>query len=100
MAGLQRGRSFAQAVQEKLQATAQVVKRNGAHTFAVLPQRWAVERSFGWLEKCRRLWKNCERKINTSRQFVHVAFLTLFAPEIVNRFLEQRFEWGDGLFKL
>jgi transposase len=71
------GRPFARAVQEKLHATVQVVKRNELHTFAVLPQRWVVERSFGWLEKCRRLWKNCERKLNTSLQFVHLAFLAL-----------------------
>jgi transposase len=30
-----------------------------------MPQRWVVERSFAWIEKCRRLWKNCERKLNT-----------------------------------
>ena len=38
----------------------EVVKRNELHTFVVLPKRWVVERSFAWLEKCRRLWKNCE----------------------------------------
>ncbi|OQS30980.1 transposase, partial [Chromobacterium haemolyticum] len=43
----------------------------------VMPQRWVVERSFAWLEKCRRLWKNCERKLNTSLQFIHLAFLVL-----------------------
>ena len=59
------------------EATVQVVKRNELHTFAVLPKRWVVERSFGWLEKCRRLWKNCERKLNTSLQFVPLAFLSL-----------------------
>ena len=32
------------------------VKRNELHTFVVLPKRWVVERSFAWLEKCRRLW--------------------------------------------
>ena len=47
------------------------------HTFVVLPKRWIVERSFGWLEKCRRLWKNCERKLNTSLQMIHLAFLRL-----------------------
>nr|WP_306544096.1 transposase [Malikia spinosa] len=36
-----------------------------------------VERSFAWLDKNRRLWKNCERLINTSLQFVHLAFLRL-----------------------
>jgi transposase len=71
------GQPFATAVNEKLEATVQVAKRNELHTFAVMPQRWVVERSFAWLEKCRRLWKNCERKLNTSLQFVHFAFLAL-----------------------
>ena len=66
-----------QRLMERLKATVQVVKRNELHTFAVLPKRWIVERSFGWLEKCRRLWKNCERKLNTTLQFVHLAFLVL-----------------------
>ena len=71
------GQPFADGVRERLQATVQVAQRNELHTFAVLPQRWVVERSFAWLEKCRRLWKNCERKLNTSLQFVHLAFLAL-----------------------
>lgn len=71
------GEPFAQAVKVKLGATVQVAKRNELHTFAVIPQRWVVERSFAWLEKNRRLWKNCERKLNTSLQFVHLAFLSL-----------------------
>ena len=71
------GQPFADSVMERLQATVQVVKRNELHTFAVLPIRWVVERSFAWLEKCRRMWKNCERKLNTSLQFVHLAFLVL-----------------------
>jgi len=37
-----------------------------------MPQRWVVERSFAWLEKCRRLWKHCEPKLNTSLQFIHL----------------------------
>jgi transposase len=71
------GQPFADSVMERLKATVQVVKRNQLHTFVVLPKRWIVKRSFGWLEKCRRLWKNCECKLNTSLQFVHLAFLVL-----------------------
>lgn len=71
------GQPFAQAVKDKLDATVQVAKRNELHTFAVIPQRWVAERSFAWLEKCRRLWKNCERKLNTSLQFIYIAFLAL-----------------------
>jgi transposase len=57
--------------------TVQIAKRNELHVFKVMPKRWVVERSFGWLEKCRRLWKNCERKLNTSLQFVYLAFLAV-----------------------
>jgi transposase len=71
------GEPFATAIKEKLQAEVQVAKRSELHTFAVIPQRWIVERSFAWLDKCRRLWKNCERKLNTSLQFVVLAFLVI-----------------------
>ena len=71
------GALFAEATKDLLGATVQVAKRSELHTFAVIPQRWVVERSFAWLEKCRRLWKNCEGKIATSLQFVHLAFLAL-----------------------
>ena len=71
------GKPFAAAVQGLLGAAVEVVKRSELHTFVVLPKRWVVERSFAWLEKCRRLWKNCERKLNTSRQMVVLAFTVL-----------------------
>ena len=71
------GKPFAAAVQSLLGAAVEVVKRNELHTFVVLPKRWVVERSFAWLEKCRRLWKNCERKLNTSLQMVVLAFMVL-----------------------
>jgi len=71
------GKPFANAVYDMLGATVEVVKRSELHTFSVIPKRWVVERSFAWLDKCRRLWKNCERKLNTSLQFVNLAFLAL-----------------------
>jgi transposase len=71
------GQPFALGVQDILgeYVTVQIAKRSELHKFAVIPKRWVVERSFAWLEKNRRLWKNCERKLNTSLQFVHLAFL-------------------------
>jgi transposase len=55
----------------------EVVKRNERHKFAVIPRRWIAERSCAWLEKCRRLWNNWERKLHTSHQFIVLAFLSL-----------------------
>ena len=71
------GEKFAKEIEHMLGAKVQVAKRNELHTFVVIPQRWVVERSFSWLEKCRRLWKNCERKLSTSRQMIMLAFLSL-----------------------
>jgi transposase len=76
------GQPFANAVEELLGAKVQIAKRSELHAFAVMPQRWVVERSFAWLEKCRRLWKNCERKLNTSLQFIHLAFLVLLLKRL------------------
>jgi transposase len=73
------GRPFERGVREILaeQVTVQIAKRSELRAFAVMPKRWIVERSFAWLEKNRRLWKNGERWLNTSLQFVLLAFLAL-----------------------
>ena len=71
------GKPFADGVEERIGASVTVAKRSELHTFAVIPQRWVVERSFGWLEKCRRLWKNCERLLNSSLHMVVIAFIRI-----------------------
>lgn len=71
------GESFANAVTELLHAEVEIAKRNELHKFAVIPRRWVVERSFAWLDKCRRLWKNCERSPYNYLQMTSVAFIAL-----------------------
>lgn len=71
------GESFTQEVKKLIRAKVKIAKRNELHKFKVIPKRWVVEQSFAWLEKCRRLWKNCERKLNISLQMAVLAFLSL-----------------------
>ena len=71
------GENFADEIKRISGAEVEVVKRNELHTFAVLPKRWIVERSFAWLDKYRRLWKNCERKLQNSFQMFSLAFIRL-----------------------
>ena len=71
------GENFAAQIKTIIGANVEVIKRNELHSFVVLPKRWVVERSFAWLDKCRRLWKNCERKLNTSMQMVVLSFSSL-----------------------
>jgi transposase len=71
------GEDFALKIKYLTGAKVEVVKRPELHQFSVMPKRWIVERTFGWLDKCRRLWKNCERLIETTLNMVKFAFLSL-----------------------
>ena len=71
------GEKFENAVTAVINAVVQVAKRNELHTFAVIPKRWIVERSFSWLDHFRRLWKNCERKLHTTHQMLSPAFISI-----------------------
>jgi transposase len=71
------GELFAIEIEHLTGAKVEVAKRSELHTFAVIPKRWIVERTFGWLDKCRRLWKNCERKLENTLNMVKFAFVSL-----------------------
>ena len=60
-----------------------VVRRApGRRGFAVLPKRWIVERTFGWLEGYRRLAKDYERLCETSEAMVQLAISRLMLNRI------------------
>jgi putative transposase len=54
----------------------EVVRRNpDSHRFEVLPRRWVVERTLGWLSRCRRLSKDYEERTESSEAWVHIAII-------------------------
>lgn len=58
----------------------EIVRRSDiAKDFEVSPRLWAVERTFAWLGRCRRLAKNWERSIASSQAWdtiAHIRMLT------------------------
>jgi transposase len=80
--GSYRGEKFAAAVQKLLGSPVAIAKRNQLHSFAIIPKRWVVERSCAWLDKCRRLWKNCECKRGTSLNMAVLAFVALLLKRL------------------
>jgi putative transposase len=54
-----------------------VVPPDGQRGFQVLPRRWVVERTFGWLYQSRRLSKDYERLPETSEVLIYVAMTRL-----------------------
>ena len=57
-------------------ASVQVVKRI-EDRFEVLPRRWVVERTFGWLGRYRRLSKDYELLPEVSESMVYAAMVRL-----------------------
>ena len=62
-------------VLEKWRCTVEIVKRTELHTFKVLPRRWVVERTFGWLNRYRRLSRDYERQAKTGETMVYLAMI-------------------------
>jgi putative transposase len=59
-----------------------VRKLVGQVGFVVQPKRWIVERTFGWLNRSRRLSKDYERTIESREAFVKVAMIHLMARRL------------------
>jgi len=62
-----------------------IVKRSDtAKGFEVLPRRWVVERTFAWLNRCRRLAKDFENLTRTAVAFITLASIRLMLRKLSN----------------
>jgi transposase len=61
----------------------EIVKRSeAAKGFVVLPKRWNVERTIGWLNRCRRLAKDWENLNRKALAFVRLASIRLMVRRL------------------
>jgi transposase len=64
--------------------TIHIVKRSdNAEGFEVIPRRWVVERTFAWLNRCRRLAKDWEKSIASSQAWILIAHIRTLTRRIV-----------------
>jgi putative transposase len=57
----------------------------GAKGFVVVPRRWAVERTFGWLGRNRRLSKDYEELAETTEAWVYAAMTRLMLRRLTDQ---------------
>jgi putative transposase len=63
----------------------QIVKRShDAKGFQVLPRRWVVETTFGWLGRNRRMSKDYEFLPATSVSFIHISMINLMLRRLAS----------------
>jgi transposase len=78
------GPATAAAVLAEAGIPLEIVKRSDtAKGFVLLPKRWIVERTFGWLGRCRRLAKDFENLTRTHMAFIVLAMIRLMLRRIV-----------------
>jgi putative transposase len=66
--------------------TLEIVKRDkDVKGFQVLPRRWVVERTFGWLGRYRRLSKDYEGLTETSKALIYAAMVRLMVRRLGRR---------------
>jgi putative transposase len=73
-------------LRERRRLELEIVRRADAQKgFVALPKRWIVERTFGWLNRCRRLSKDYEYLTETSEAMIHVAMIHLMVRRLARR---------------
>ena len=80
------GPQFRRALAKVLpQLSVDIVKRSDiAKGFEVLPRRWVVERTFAWLNRCRRLAKDFENLSRNALAFIKLASIRLMLRKLCN----------------
>jgi transposase len=63
-----------------------VKRRKGSKGFKVQHRRWVVERTFGWLTRWRRLNRNYEHTLESSRAVVQVALIGIMARRLAKTY--------------
>ena len=80
------GPLFKKALKRVLrQVDLEIVRRvDHAKGFEVLPKRWIVERTIGWLNRCRRLAKDWENLNRKALAFLRLASIRLMLQKLCN----------------
>jgi transposase len=72
-----RGPKMAAAVARTGRWKMEIVRRGDRYRLVVLPRRWIVERTIGWISRNRRLARDFERHCRIAAAFVRMAMIRI-----------------------
>jgi len=79
-------------IKDTFRWTLEIVKRSDDLSgFVVLPKRWIVERTFGWLGRYRRLSKDYEGRTDNSEAMILIAMINLMSRRLAGVTCKQCF---------
>ena len=79
------GKPLADEVRKKYGWEFESVKRTELHTFKVMPQRWVVERTIGWMNNFRALSKHYERDAATGEAKILLASVHYLSKRLTHQ---------------
>jgi transposase len=76
------GKEFKKMMKSEFDLEIEITQRTDIKNGIVSKIRWVVERSFAWLDKCRRLSKNYEGTFRSTKSMIVMAFVRLLCRRL------------------
>jgi transposase len=76
------GKQWTEEFKKEFDLEVEITQRTDIKNGVVTKIRWIVERSFAWLDKCRRLSKNYERLFSSTKSMIVLAFIRLLVRRL------------------
>ena len=86
------GEPMREYVREKYSWEFESVKRPELHKFEVMPKRWVVERTIGWMNNFRALSKDYDRDHRTGEAKILLASIYYMSKRLTHRGQEQEID--------
>ncbi len=80
-----KGQEFAQGALRQYGIKVITVARRASKAFAVQARRWIVERTFAWMGKARRLSKDYELLLSSSRTMMYLSMIRIMLRKIIKK---------------
>jgi len=76
------GKEFKKIMKNEFDLEIEITQRTDIANGIVSKIRWISERTFSWLDKCRRLSKNYERTFRSTKSMIVIAFVRLLCRRL------------------
>jgi putative transposase len=81
-------KAYVREAVSKFNIKVEVIKRSDdTKDFKILPRRWIVERTFGWIMKNRRLSRDYERQAESAECFIYLSMCRLMLKRLAAYYL-------------
>jgi transposase len=83
------GQNFIKEIKNEFGIEIQITKRTDIANGIVAKTRWISERTFAWMDKCRRLSKNYEGTFRSVKSVIVICFIRLLVRRLTGNYIQK-----------